>query len=156
MVHTKDIFAVVLGKRERTGARIPLHRGCDAISDVPLRLANEVCAKTRELEVCESPLKFHSAVWLPTIRYPRLHDDATHRLTPRERAPHVYSHASPRSRKTCAPLQAEGNVGGHRGRSLIDRRSPHVLAGEPPIHSTSATYYHHLSVSRSPSCPTRM
>lgn len=87
-------------------------------------------------------------------KVPQLRDDATYRLTPQEHAPHVYSHASPGSRERMPRSRLRELWAGTMGGASDQRFTPRSGRGAP-ILSTSATYYHHLSVSRPPSCPTR-
>lgn len=70
MLEILEYGAVNILRRLSANARILLRRvSYGAISDVSLWLANEVCAKTRA-GVCESPLKFHSAVWAADNKLP--------------------------------------------------------------------------------------
>jgi len=136
-------------------ARILLRRSCGAISDVPLRLANEVCAKTRA-GVCESPLKFHSAVWLPTIRYPSSRHDPPSTAARSVHPASTHVPATHRSREHVPRSTPREPWAGTVGGACPTNAHPNVLVGVPDPFPCSATYYHHLSVSQPLSCPTRM
>lgn len=97
--------------------------------------------------VCESPLKFYSAVWPPTIRYPTRAARATHRLSsPPESVSPIYTRTHTH---TCVIVREDH--GRASWAELIPRLSPQLETTFPDPHR--ATYYH-LPISQPPQTDT--